>query len=55
MNECKIAEVDEQGVRLADYYDSINAMEIDFPKTSKNDLILTLLYEAMLTSNEIWM
>ena len=55
MDECKIDKVGEQGVRLADYYDSINAMEIDFPKTSENDLILASLYEAMLTINEIGM
>ena len=36
MEECKIAEesiVDEHSVRLADYYDSITALGIDFPKT----------------------
>jgi hypothetical protein len=55
MDECKIAEVREQGLRLADYYDSITTMEIDFPKAPENDLILTLLHEAMLKPNKIGM
>ena len=53
MDDCKIAEVGELGVRLADYYDSSNAMELDFPKTPENDLILTSLYKAMLKTSEI--
>ena len=39
MEECKIAEefvVDEHSVRLADYYDKITTMGIDFPKILGN-------------------
>lgn len=35
LDECKIAEVGEQGDRLANYYGSLNAMEIDFPRHRK--------------------
>ena len=55
MEQCKIAEVGEQGVRLADYYGSIIAMGIDFPKTPENDFILTSLYEGMIKTNEFRM
>ena len=53
MEECKITEGVKQGARLADYYDSITAMGVDFPKTPENDLLLTSLYEALLKTNEI--
>ena len=53
MIECKITEGFKQGASLADYYDSITTMGIDFTKTPKNDLLLTLLYEAMLKTNDI--
>ena len=32
MDECKIAEVGEQGVRIVDYYLSINARKLIFPR-----------------------
>ena len=44
MKECKINKkslVDEQDVRLANYYDSIAQVGFNFPKTPGNDLILT--------------
>ena len=53
LEECKIAEIGEQGLKLVDYYDSLNAMEIDFPKTPENDLTLTLFYEAMFKTKEM--
>ena len=56
MEECNIHKeslVNEQGVKLANYYDSMAEQGINFPKTHGNDLILTSLYEAMLKSNEI--
>ena len=52
LDEWKIAEVGEQGDKLADYYDSLNAKEIDFPKTPENDLITTSLHEAMLKADK---
>ena len=33
MEECKITEGFKQGARLADYYDSITAKGINFPRT----------------------
>ena len=53
MDECKMAEGIEQGDRFVDYYDSVTAMGIDIPKTPKNDLMFSLLYEAMLKNHEI--
>ena len=58
MEECNIHKeslVNEQGVKLANYYDSMAERGINFPKTPGNDLILTSLCEAMLKSNEIGM
>ena len=52
MVECKITEGVKQGARLADYYDSITIMGVNFPITPENDLLLTPLYEAMLKTNE---
>ena len=56
MGECNIHKeslVNEQGVKIANYYDSMAEQGINFPKTPGNDLILTSLYEAMLKSKEI--
>src|SRR3989337_365576 len=49
MEECNIHKeslVNEQGVKLANYYDSMAEQGINVPQTPGNDLILTSLYEA---------
>ena len=54
MKECNINKeslVNEHSVRLANCYDGYAEKGINFPKTPGMDLILTLLYEAILKTN----